>query len=252
MRGGTVEPTAESDPQAWPALADAHRRAGRLDEARKVAEHGLEGSPYDLLGRVALALTLLDEGEPDAARNTLAPVFADDLSAESEATSGGPFAAFAAVGGNPLADPAVPFTATSLADPAAAVGATGLADPARAPGADVEALAAIDELEVEDAFEAAETRTDEMHNANHLAEAALHAVESGAPEGVWTPETASPFATQTVADLLEQQGHEETARDLREELLASGTHDGAAAYQDRQRTVATLERWLGNLRRAAS
>jgi hypothetical protein len=235
-----VEPTAESDPQAWPALADAHRRAGRLDEARKVAEHGLEGSPDDLLGRVALALTLLDEGQPDAARNTLAPVFADEVSAESEATPGGPFAAFAAVGGNPLADPA------------AAVGATALSDPAHAPGADVEALAAIDELEVEDAFEAAEARTDEMHNANHLAEAALHAVESGAPEGVWTPETASPFATQTVADLLERQGHEETARDLREELLARGAHDGAAAYPDRQRTVATLERWLGNLRRAAS
>jgi tetratricopeptide (TPR) repeat protein len=223
-----VEPTAESDPQAWPALADAHRRAGRLDEARKVAEHGLEGSPDDLLGRVALALTLLDEGQPDAARNTLAPVFADEVSAESEATPGGPFAAFAAVG------------------------ATALSDPAHAPGADVEALAAIDELEVEDAFEAAEARTDEMHNANHLAEAALHAVESGAPEGVWTPETASPFATQTVADLLERQGHEETARDLREELLARGAHDGAAAYPDRQRTVATLERWLGNLRRAAS
>jgi tetratricopeptide (TPR) repeat protein len=231
-----VEPSVESDPQAWPALADAHRRAGRLDEARKVAEEGLQRSPEDLRGRVALALTLLDGGQPDAARNTLTRVFADEPESaladepesEPDSDARGPFAAFAAVG------------------------AGGAPNPDAVTGVDVEALAAIDELEVENAFEAAEARTDEMHNANHLAEAALHSVESGAPEGVWAPETESPFATQTVADLLERQGHAEPARDLREGLLSRGALEHTAANPNRQRTLATLERWLGNLRRAAS
>lgn len=233
-----MDASARSDPQAWPALADAHRRAGRLDEARKVAEEGLERSPEDLRGRIALALTLLDRGQPEAARSALATVFDSaaepERQPEHEPIPNDPFASFAAAG-DTAPDAAPAFLA-------------GQDEPRPEP----DTLAGIDELELEDAFDAAETRADEMHNANHVAEAALHAVESGEPEGVWAPETESPFATRTVADLLEQQGHEAPARELREEIQAGQPHQGTPAYQARQRTLATLERWLGNLRRSAS
>ena len=69
---------------------------------------------------------------------------------------------------------------------------------------------------------------------------------------------ASPFATETVAGLLEQQDHREEARAIREVLEgpaapASLATDPGAGLPDivneRARVIATLERWLENLRR---
>jgi tetratricopeptide (TPR) repeat protein len=59
----------------FPALADAERRAGRLEEALEVAEKGLRATPDRLAGRVALGLILLDLGKPELARGELAKIF---------------------------------------------------------------------------------------------------------------------------------------------------------------------------------
>ena len=53
---------ADPGAPAFPALAEANRRAGRLDEAERVAREGLRRCPELLAGRVALALALLDLG----------------------------------------------------------------------------------------------------------------------------------------------------------------------------------------------
>ena len=64
---------------AFPALAEAYRRAGLVDEARRVVERGLEAAPERMAGRVALGLVLIEQGEIDAARLELMRVF-DDVS----------------------------------------------------------------------------------------------------------------------------------------------------------------------------
>jgi hypothetical protein len=55
----------------FPALAATYRLMGQLDEARRVAEAGLEAAPETAGGRVVLALTLLDLGQVDGARQQL-------------------------------------------------------------------------------------------------------------------------------------------------------------------------------------
>ena len=57
-----------------------------------------------------------------------------------------------------------------------------------------------------------------MLDANHVAAAALRAADLDEPEGVFPADPDSPFATQTVAGLLERQGHRAEAAALREEL----------------------------------
>lgn len=66
----------EQDPGCadFPALAEAERRAGRPEEAQRVAEAGLQAAPERLAGRVALGLALLDQGELGAARHELSAV----------------------------------------------------------------------------------------------------------------------------------------------------------------------------------
>ncbi len=56
----------------------------------------------------------------------------------------------------------------------------------------------------------------------------------------------SPFATRTVAELLEQQGDAEGASAVRRELAESTAVDEEA---QRRRVVETLEGWLQKLRR---
>lgn len=66
----------EHDPGCadFPAVAETERRAGRAEEAQRVAEAGLRAAPGRLAGRVALGLALLDQGELEAARRELAAV----------------------------------------------------------------------------------------------------------------------------------------------------------------------------------
>lgn len=206
-----LEALLGADPAApaFPALAEANRRAGRLEEAERVAREGLRRRPELVAGRVALALVLLDLGRVEEARAELERVLED-------------------VPDHPLA----------------------LASFARAGGTALEALA---DDEIEGAFAEAEASVGEMVDANHVAARALQAADLDEPEGVFPADPDSLFATPTVANLLESQGHGAEAAALREELARRSRGEapasGAAADAQREHVIATLERWLENLRR---
>ena len=74
----------ESDPGAeeFPALAEAHRRGGRPDEAERVIRAGLRCRPDRTEARAVLCLVLLDQGRDDDARRELERV-ADDVLASA-------------------------------------------------------------------------------------------------------------------------------------------------------------------------
>ena len=98
----------------------------------------------------------------------------------------------------------------------------------------------IADSELEAAFEAAEARTEEMIDANDVAEAAIRRVEEGAPEGVGgsasaRAEPASPAQT--------------AAASLAPLRAASPAPLDAPSEDHRRRVIATLERWLENLQR---
>ena len=59
-------------------LADLYRRAGRLDDARRILERGLDRHPAFVTARAALGLVLSQLGEASAAREQLAAVVARD------------------------------------------------------------------------------------------------------------------------------------------------------------------------------
>ncbi len=58
---------AAESPRAFAPLAEAHRLAGRTDEALRVAREGLEAFPGHLGVRLVLARTLLDAGDVEGA-----------------------------------------------------------------------------------------------------------------------------------------------------------------------------------------
>jgi tetratricopeptide (TPR) repeat protein len=190
---------------AFSALAEAHRRAGRPDVAAQVARDGLVLRPEQLAGRVALGLALLDLGRMEEARGELAQVL------ES------------------LPDHAVAkraFEELPTAEP--------VDDP----------LAHLAEREVEAALAEARADRESMRDADQVAATALRSVEDEPPEE-HDPVTAdgSPFVTQTVAEILEQQGHHDRAEQVRRTLE---TPNGAPDLK-RLQTIATLERWLEKL-----
>jgi tetratricopeptide (TPR) repeat protein len=105
------------------------------------------------------------------------------------------------------------------------------------------------EAELESAFEGAAAEAEEMVDANDLAAAALRAVEREA-EDLSLAEPDSPFATETVAGLLERQGHEGRARAVRD-VISQRSLAPEQGSDERGRVIQTLERWLENLRRGA-
>lgn len=253
----------------FPALAEALRRSGAVERAREVAEAGLESAPSRLAGRVALALVRMDLGEPALGREELEKVLDEmlepyRLDAEPEARLTPAFEA----SGEPEAAPMPAFES-----------------PAVPP-----ALEAVGEHEIDAAFEEAESRPEEMHSPNTMAESILDAEAPFEPEpepereaeGSAFDVTASgAFATRTMAGLLEQQGDHDRARTIRstleeddEESMAAdfGGTDAALAPMDavealdeviepveagahdpdRARVLATLERWLHNLHRGVA
>jgi len=116
--------------------------------------------------------------------------------------------------------------------------------------------AALSEVEIERAFEAAEPVADEVIDADRVAQLALREVELEArSERAATPATPT-FATGTMAELLERQGDAEGARRIRASLAGREARPPArtrpARRADRERIVATLERWLSSVRRGAS
>lgn len=220
-----LEALMAADPgaPAFPALAEANRRAGRLKEAERVARDGLRHAPESQAGRVALALALLDLGQAEDARSELGRVL------ES-------------VPDHPVAGPA-------FASQASGGGAS-------------EALSDIADAELDDAFAEAESQRDEMMDANRVAAAAVAAAALDEPEGVLPSAADSPFATETMASLLDEQGHPDDARAVRHQLAGREVEPGfqetrasepspesGLGDEIRVRVIATLERWLENLRR---
>ena len=186
------------------------RRAGQLTEARDLAMTALREDDSPAL-HLAMALVLIDLADTDAVAKELVEAFT---------------------------------ALTGFKEPLEAVPQTG--DPLPAP----DALDQLHDVELENAFLEAESRPDEMWNANHAAEAALAQVEEGAPEGV-SASPESPFATATMASLLEDQGHADEARALRDAIDGESDDSAARLRTDRDRIVETLELWLENLRRAS-
>lgn len=119
----------------------------------------------------------------------------------------------------------------------------GAEAPAEATMADE--LDALDDGEVERAFEDASPEPEAMRDANEVAFEAMREAKLLAPEA----DPASPFRTRTMASLLERQGDRDAARAIR----ASLAPDEVAAPPRRGRrkddVLGTLERWLGRLRR---
>ncbi len=115
---------------------------------------------------------------------------------------------------------------------------------------------AISELELEEAFEAAEPETSRMRHADDVAREALreagaeHAeIERALDVPVGDGENAGlppSFATATMAELLEKQGDAASASAIRANL---GGDPIAASRPGHDEVVQTLERWLDNLRR---
>jgi hypothetical protein len=88
-------------------------------------------------------------------------------------------------------------------------------------------------------------------DANEVAARALRAADLDEPEDVFRDDAPSPFATRTVADLLERQGHPADAEALRRQL-SQGREEPVLSLpgeERRETLIATLERWLENLRR---
>lgn len=208
-----LEGMVAADPgaPAFPALAEALRRAGRPKDGERVARQGLTQRPDAVDGRVALGLALLDLGRLEEARSELARVVArvpDHPLAVSPSTA--------------LEDAELPSERLAL------------------PAPDADELAAIGEPEIDAAFDGASSVTDDMVSADAVAAQALRAAELDGPEEPNPVLDADfPVATRTVADLLEQQGHTGHADSMRSSL---GSDDG-------DEMIATLERWLENLRR---
>jgi tetratricopeptide (TPR) repeat protein len=203
---------ADPGAPAFAALAEANRRAGRLEEAERVAREGLQRRPEHVAGRVALALALLDQERTDEARGVLERVLED-------------------VPDHPVATVAFAERGSGGRDP----------------------LDALADDEIEGAFADAEASVAEMVDAHDVAARALHAADLDEPEGVVAAQLESPFATRTVADLLERQGHREEATALRVELSRRSDADASETRTlggaEREHVIATLERWLENLRR---
>jgi len=119
--------------------------------------------------------------------------------------------------------------------------------------AGAELPAELSEQELEEAFEHAQPEVGEVLDADRVAQQALREAELGpADEIAPTGAGASPFATRTMAELLERQGDRAGAARIRSRLERSpGPSAGASSSDRRGSIVRELERWLANLRTEA-
>ncbi|MGH0030000.1 MAG: hypothetical protein ACQGVC_09430 [Myxococcota bacterium] len=214
-----LEASVEADPgaHAFPALAELHRRGGRLQEAERVAREGLARKPERVEGRLVLALVLLDQGRDADARDQLEGL-----------------------------------TPAMLA-------AAGVTAPEHA--AVLDADDSLSEGELEAAFQQAETDAEQLITPDRVAAEAVAHVDAGAADGYEEAaaepvgvESGSAFVTASMAELLERQGDESGAERIRAALASSApapvapSVDEAKAPSRRQKQIATLERWLANIR----
>ncbi len=114
----------------------------------------------------------------------------------------------------------------------------------------------VSDRELDHAFEEASPETDRMLDADRVAQVAMRQADEALGEDLAPDEVGTAFATRTMADLLELQGDETGAERIRagladadeaalDGLMSAG---GRGGRPSRQRVVATLERWLDNLR----
>jgi hypothetical protein len=211
---------ASREPAAtgFAALAESHRRAGRAAEAARVARAGLAGAPESREGLAVLCLALLDQGLRDEAYRELE-------------------------------------------------GVAGVVWSARLPSGSL--VGELSEGELEHAFSRAETDPREVIDADRVAQEAIREARLDRPEGLREhPAQADSreslvdlptptYATATMAELLERQGHGRAASRIRASLGPAPGDEAEAAGEglfpldapDRRRKhAATLERWLRNLR----
>ena len=204
---------SDDSSEALASRAEAERRAGRFERARELAQLALAGAGAHPSAHIAHALALIDSGDLDGAHRALEH-------------------SFFALGGELPGELAQDAYAGELR------------------GSEAEPLATLADDELESAFEAAEAQPSEMHDANRVVAAALRVIEDGEPEGVDLVSSDSPFATETVASLLESQGHRDRALEVRSAARARGrVRDARVDEARRERVVSTLARWLENLRR---
>lgn len=106
-------------------------------------------------------------------------------------------------------------------------------------------LDALDDGEVERAFEDASPEPEAMRDANEVAFEAMREARLLAPEA----DPASPFRTRTMASLLERQGDRDAARAIRASLAPQEVTAPPRRGRRKDDVLGTLERWLGRLRR---
>lgn len=106
-------------------------------------------------------------------------------------------------------------------------------------------LDALDDGEVERAFEDASPEPEAMRDANEVAFEAMREAQLLAPEA----DPASPFRTRTMASLLERQGDRDAARAIRASLAPRDEVAAPRRGRRKDDVLGTLERWLGRLRR---
>jgi hypothetical protein len=75
-----------------------------------------------------------------------------------------------------------------------------------------------------------------------VAAQAIRSIEGEVLHELGSDEVGIPVSTQTVAGLLEEQGHADAAASMRQDL-------DARVLADRERILSTLERWLDNIQR---
>ena len=125
--------------------------------------------------------------------------------------------------------------------------------------AGTEFLDPMSDNEFDRAFAEAESQTDEMVSADTVAKIAMDQVDRSLAGQLGPEELGSSFATESMAELLDQQGNVEGAQRIRASLAqAAAANDGVSTpvvapsleqeTPDRQQSLVTLERWLGNLR----
>jgi hypothetical protein len=245
---------AEPGCAEFPALAELERLAGRPERAREISEAGLAESPSRLAGRVSLGLSLLDLGESAEAVKALRPILEPILEPHRLAAD-----AFQAANDPSFQASPTPASTPTPAwpTPASQPGHSGwtgseaerddesdeaIERPAPLAATPISMLAhqdqaqrldeALEESEIDVAFEQAETRPEEMISANRMAEEALLRSdllcgEESIPEASSEPmealdayelEEAPSYRTETMANLLEQQGDRDAARAIRERL----------------------------------
>lgn len=115
----------------------------------------------------------------------------------------------------------------------------------------------ITDQELEAAFARAEPETDQMLDADGVAQAAIQAADRAlADESDQPLELGERFATASMAALLEQQGDERGALQIRAALGSASApvsrdKPASSSRSHRDRVIGTLEQWLTNLRGGA-